>query len=112
MLPVLTDLGLHGAVVSVTGGGSGIGVSTAPQLGAVDTRVALVGRREASLKEVAAQIAEVGGGALCVTADLADPPAPDRGRLRGPLRPDRRASEQRGGGAAHAAARLGRGFLR
>ena len=78
MLPVLTDLGLDGAVVIVTGGGSGIGASTARQLGAVDARVALVGRREASLKEVAAQIAEGGGEALCVMADLADPASPHR----------------------------------
>ena len=56
MPPVLTDVGLRGAVVIVTGGGSGIGAATARQLAAVDARVALVGRREAALKEVAAQI--------------------------------------------------------
>jgi meso-butanediol dehydrogenase/(S,S)-butanediol dehydrogenase/diacetyl reductase len=78
MLPVLTDVGLRGAVVIVTGGGSGIGAATARQLGAVDARVALVGRREAALKEVAAQVAEGGGEALCVTADLADPASPHR----------------------------------
>jgi C-7 ketoreductase len=78
MPPGLTDVGLRGAVVIVTGGGSGIGAATARQLGAVDARVVLVGRRGAPLKEVAAQIAESGGEARCVTADLADPASPHR----------------------------------
>jgi NAD(P)-dependent dehydrogenase (short-subunit alcohol dehydrogenase family) len=34
MPPVLTDVGLRGAVVIVTGGGRGIGAATARQLGA------------------------------------------------------------------------------
>ena len=76
--PVLTDVGLRGAVVIVTGGGSGIGAATARQLGATGARVALVGRREAPLKEVAAQVAEGGSEALCVPADLADPASPQR----------------------------------
>ena len=75
---MLTDVGLRGTVVIVTGGGSGIGAATARQLGTVGASVALVGRREALLKGVAAQIAEGGGEALCVTADLADPASPHR----------------------------------
>jgi NAD(P)-dependent dehydrogenase (short-subunit alcohol dehydrogenase family) len=75
---VLTDVGLRGTVVIVTGAGSGIGAATARQLGAVGARVVLVGRREAPLKDVAAQIAENGGDALSVTADLADPASPQR----------------------------------
>jgi NAD(P)-dependent dehydrogenase (short-subunit alcohol dehydrogenase family) len=75
---VLTDVGLRGAVVIVTGGGSGIGAATARQLGAVGARVALVGRREGPLDLVAAQIAEGGGEAVCVRADLADPASPHR----------------------------------
>jgi NAD(P)-dependent dehydrogenase (short-subunit alcohol dehydrogenase family) len=74
----LTDVGLRGTVVIVTGAGSGIGAATARQLGAVGARVVLVGRREAPLKDVAAQIAENGGDALSVTADLADPASPQR----------------------------------
>jgi len=69
---VLTDVGLRGAVVIVTGGGSGIGAATARQLGTMGAPAVLVGRREALLKEVAGQIAADGGEALCVTADLAD----------------------------------------
>jgi len=75
---VLTDVGLRGAVVIVTGGGSGIGAATARQLGTMGAPAVLVGRREALLKEVAGQIAADGGEALCVTADLADPASPHR----------------------------------
>ena len=78
MPPVLTDVGLRGAVVIVTGGGSGIGAATARQLGTMGAPAVLVGRREALLKEVAGQIAADGGEALCVTADLADPASPRR----------------------------------
>jgi len=78
MPPVLTDAKLDGAVVIVTGSGSGIGAATARQLGAVGAPVVLVGRREEPLKEVAAQITSAGGQALCVPADLADPASPRR----------------------------------
>jgi NAD(P)-dependent dehydrogenase (short-subunit alcohol dehydrogenase family) len=74
----LTDVGLRGAVIIVTGAGSGIGAATARRLGAAGARVVLVGRREGPLKDVAAQIAENGGDALSVTADLADPASPQR----------------------------------
>lgn len=76
--PVLTDAGLEGAVIIVTGGGSGIGAATARQLATVGAQVALVGRREDPLNEVAAQITSGGGQALCVPADLADPASPHR----------------------------------
>jgi short chain dehydrogenase len=75
---VLTEVGLRGAVVIVTGAGSGIGAATARQLGTVGARVVLVGRREALLTDVAAEIAEGGGDALSVTADLADQASPRR----------------------------------
>ena len=75
---MLTDVGPRGAVVIVTGAGSGIGAATARQLGTVGAPVVLVGRREAPLKVVAGQIADGGGEALCVPADLADPASPQR----------------------------------
>jgi short chain dehydrogenase/Glyoxalase/Bleomycin resistance protein/Dioxygenase superfamily len=78
MPPALTGTGLDGAVVIVTGGGSGIGAATARRLGAGGTPVVLVGRREDPLKEVAAQVVAGGGQALCVPADLADPASPRR----------------------------------
>jgi 3alpha(or 20beta)-hydroxysteroid dehydrogenase len=68
---VLTEVGLRGAVVIVTGAGSGIGAATARQLGTVGAPVVLVGRREALLARVAAQVTADGGDALCVPADLA-----------------------------------------
>lgn len=76
--PALTDAGLAGAVVIVTGAGSGIGAATARQLGAVGAPVVLVGRREDPLNEVTTQITSSGGQALSVPADLADPASPRR----------------------------------
>jgi C-7 ketoreductase len=76
--PALTVAGLDGAVIIVTGGGSGIGAATARQVGAVGAPVALVGRRAEPLNEVAAQVTAGGGQAFCVPADLADPASPGR----------------------------------
>jgi meso-butanediol dehydrogenase/(S,S)-butanediol dehydrogenase/diacetyl reductase len=76
--PVLTDAGLDGSVIVVTGAGSGIGAATARQLGAAGATVVLVGRREEPLRDVAAQVSSNGGKALCVPADMADPASPRR----------------------------------
>ena len=73
--PGLSDVGLGGAVVIVTGAGSGIGAAAARQLGAVGASVVLVGRRTDALEEVAG---DLDGRALCVPADLADPGSPAR----------------------------------
>ena len=73
---ILADPGLTGAVVIVTGAGSGIGAAAARQLGAAGARVVLVGRRPDPLDEVAGKIRSAGGDALCVPADLADPASP------------------------------------
>jgi len=69
---VLADPGLTGAVVIVTGAGSGIGAATARRAGAAGARVVLVGRRREPLEEVAGQVRSAGGDALVVPADLAD----------------------------------------
>ena len=50
---ILANPGLTGAVIIVTGAGSGIGAATARQLGAAGARVVLVGRRPDPLEEVA-----------------------------------------------------------
>ncbi len=73
---ILADPGLAGAVVIVTGAGSGIGAAAARQLGAAGARVVLVGRRPDPLDEVAGQIRSAGGDALCLPSDLADPGSP------------------------------------
>jgi NAD(P)-dependent dehydrogenase (short-subunit alcohol dehydrogenase family) len=69
---------LAGAVVIVTGAGSGIGAATAAALGAAGATPVLVGRRPGLLSEVAAALAAAGGEALCVPADLAEPDSPRR----------------------------------
>lgn len=60
-------------VLWVTGAGSGMGAAAARQAAAAGWRVALSGRREAALKQVADQITEAGGEALVVPLDVTDP---------------------------------------
>jgi meso-butanediol dehydrogenase / (S,S)-butanediol dehydrogenase / diacetyl reductase len=67
---------MAGGVAIVTGAGSGIGAETAKLLAAQGFTVSLVGRRQAPLEGVAASIAEAGGSAFAVSADLAQPHAP------------------------------------
>jgi NAD(P)-dependent dehydrogenase (short-subunit alcohol dehydrogenase family) len=74
---ILADPGLTGAVIIVTGAGSGIGAAAARQLGAAGARVVLVGRRPDPLEEVAGKIRSGGGDALCLPADLAEPDSPE-----------------------------------
>ncbi|MEW6991638.1 SDR family NAD(P)-dependent oxidoreductase [Colwelliaceae bacterium 6441] len=61
---------LDGRVAIVTGASSGIGVVIAQQLAAAGASVALVGRNEKRLKEVAESITSVGGKAEPVIAEL------------------------------------------
>jgi meso-butanediol dehydrogenase / (S,S)-butanediol dehydrogenase / diacetyl reductase len=63
-------------VAIVSGAGSGIGEATAKLLAARGLDVALVGRREARLQDVAEAIEATGGRALCVPADLNQARAP------------------------------------
>ena len=64
-------------VAIVTGAGSGIGAATARLLAERGMIVALVGRREARLVEVAHQIEANGGEAMVVRADLSEAEAPN-----------------------------------
>lgn len=75
---ILADPGLTGAVIIVTGAGSGIGAAAARQLGAAGARVVLAGRRPDPLEEVAGKIRSAGGDALCLPADLAEPGRPEQ----------------------------------
>lgn len=61
---------LAGRVALVTGASSGIGWELGRQLAREGARVALVARREAPLRELAAQIATAGGTALPIPADV------------------------------------------
>lgn len=61
-----------GQTIIVTGGGSGIGRCTAHELAHLGATVALVGRTQAKLDAVAAEIADAGGAALTFTCDIRD----------------------------------------
>jgi NAD(P)-dependent dehydrogenase (short-subunit alcohol dehydrogenase family) len=61
---------LDGTVALVTGAGQGIGRGAALALAAEGARVAVVGRTAAKCEAVAAEIAERGGKAVAVTADV------------------------------------------
>ena len=63
---------LAGQVAVVTGASSGIGRELARQLAAEGCKVGAVARREAPLRELAANVAAGGGTALPVAADVGD----------------------------------------
>ncbi len=63
---------LAGQVALVTGGGSGIGAGIARTLAGQGARVALLGRTQAKLDAVAAEIRGAGGEALALPADVRD----------------------------------------
>ncbi len=64
------QMDLAGRTALVTGGGTGIGAAVAQSLAAAGVRVVICGRREGPLAHVAAAIAEAGGQALTVQADV------------------------------------------
>ncbi len=62
---------LHGRVALVTGGGRGIGRATALQLAGLGAAVAVAARSRDEVEGVAREIAELGGRAFPVVADVA-----------------------------------------
>lgn len=64
--------GLTGRIVWVTGAGSGIGQATALAFAKEGARVALTGRSREALGKTEAMIAEAGGTALVVPADVSE----------------------------------------
>ena len=77
--PGAARTGLAGKVVVVTGAGSGIGRAVATALGAAGACLGLLGRREAPLQEVAAEVCAGRDGeeprCLALPADVGDPDA-------------------------------------
>jgi NAD(P)-dependent dehydrogenase (short-subunit alcohol dehydrogenase family) len=62
---------LDGKVALVTGAGSGLGAAAAERLAAQGAALALVGRTESQLREVAGRIEAKGGRATVLVADIA-----------------------------------------
>jgi short-subunit dehydrogenase len=71
-------LDLHGRRAIITGAGSGIGRALALELAARGGAIALAGRRVAPLDETATLVAERGGSAHVITADLSLDGEPER----------------------------------
>lgn len=66
------SVALQGTVALVTGASSGIGAATAVELAARGAAVALVARRGDRLKAVAERIAQAGGTAIAIQADVTE----------------------------------------
>jgi len=62
----------EGQVAWITGGGSGIGKALALELAREGAHVAVSGRREARLQEVAREVSAIGGRGLAVPCDVRD----------------------------------------
>ncbi|MDG2423981.1 MAG: SDR family NAD(P)-dependent oxidoreductase [Phycisphaerales bacterium] len=63
---------LHGKVLVVTGGGTGIGAETALAAAEAGMKVCLCGRRMPPLEETVARIEQAGGQAIAVKLDVTD----------------------------------------
>ena len=74
MEPFRQDL-LSGKTVVITGGGTGLGRSTALRLAGLGAAVAVLGRRPGPLQQTAGEIREAGGRAAAVPCDIRDPEA-------------------------------------
>jgi 3-oxoacyl-[acyl-carrier protein] reductase len=64
------DLGINGKVALVTGGSKGIGRAVSLELAAAGVQIAVVARERSAIDAVTAAIAERGGTAIGISADL------------------------------------------
>lgn len=72
-------MSVKGKVALVTGGGSGLGEAAARVLAREGAKVAVVGRTEKEIKQVAQSINQSGGEAIAVVADISDPKSIEKG---------------------------------
>lgn len=71
-------MSVKGKVALITGGGSGLGEAAARVLAREGAKVAVTGRTEDEIKQVADSINHSGGEAIPVVADISDPSAMDK----------------------------------
>ena len=69
----MTWLGLEGATAVITGAGGGIGRAVAVQFAEQGVRTVLIGRTLSSLESTAQEVESIGGVAVPIAADVADP---------------------------------------
>jgi len=69
---MIMPLDMTGRVALVTGGGSGIGAASALKLAKAGAKVAVLARDEDELKQIAAQIGEVGSEGMVIVGDISD----------------------------------------
>ncbi len=67
---MVMPLDMTGRVALVTGGGSGIGAASALKLAKAGAKVAVLGRDEDDLKQMAAQIGEAGSEGMAIVGDI------------------------------------------
>jgi NAD(P)-dependent dehydrogenase (short-subunit alcohol dehydrogenase family) len=71
-------MSVEGKVALITGGGSGLGEAAARILAREGAKVAVTGRTEDEVKEVAESINRSGGEAIPIVADISDPSSMDK----------------------------------
>ncbi len=69
---MIMPLDMTDRVALVTGGGSGIGAASALKLAKAGAKVAVLARDEDELKQIAAQIDEVGSEGMVIVGDISD----------------------------------------